>query len=222
MLARDAEVSERRFGVTDGSTGAVYTRTGRSFFPYTEPLLERVRAAVAPLFERLDTDWVALDCELLPWSAKALDLITGQYASVGAAARTALPEVRGVLDRARQRGVDVGDLPELVGLRLENAAAFRNAYAAYCRPTDGLDGITLAPFQVLAVSSRPPAGRASSSSPPTPRPGGCSPDSRCAAGSTYGSSTVPTTPRAWTCSGSGTWARSGRWPSGNTAWAWTH
>ena len=35
-----------------------------------------------------------------------------------------------------------------------NAAAFRDAYAAYVRPTDGLDGITLAPFQILAAEGR--------------------------------------------------------------------
>ena len=32
--------------------------------------------------------------------------------------------------------------------------AFRDAYAAYCRPTDGLDGVTLAPFQILAAEGR--------------------------------------------------------------------
>ena len=50
------------------------------------------RAAAGPLFESLETDWLALDCELLPWSAKAIDLIKAQYASVGAAARRVLPE----------------------------------------------------------------------------------------------------------------------------------
>jgi hypothetical protein len=39
--------------------------------------------------------------------------------------------------------------------RLANASAFRDAYAAYCRPTDGLEGITLAPFQILAAEGRP-------------------------------------------------------------------
>ena len=51
-----------------------------------------LRVTAAPLFESLDTDWLALDCELLPWSAKAMDLIKSQYASVGAAAREVLPE----------------------------------------------------------------------------------------------------------------------------------
>jgi len=160
VIARDPEAAERRFGVADGSAGTVYTRTGRPFFPDPTVLVDRVREAVAPLFESLKTDWLVLDCELLPWSAKALDLIKTQYAAVGAAARHALPEVLAVLDQALGRGLDVAALAEQTRRRLDNAEAFRDAYAAYCRPSggtdgpggpDGLDGITVAPFQILAA-----------------------------------------------------------------------
>ena len=154
VVARDEETAERRFGVGDGTTGVVYTRTGRPFFPDTRALVDRIRDAAAPLFESLETDWLALDCELLPWSAKALELIKSQYASVGTAARHVLPEVRAVLDRAAGRGLDVAALSEQATRRLHHAEAFRDAYAAYCRPVDGLDGITLAPFQVLACEGR--------------------------------------------------------------------
>ncbi|WP_374454245.1 polynucleotide kinase-phosphatase [Nocardioides sp.] len=154
VVARDAEVAARRFGIADGTSGVVFTRTGRPFFPDTAELVDRLRTAARPLFESLDTDWLALDCELLPWSAKALELIKAQYASVGAAARHALPEARALLDAAASRGLDVGELAARTGERLANARAFRDAYAAYVRPTDGLDGVTLAPFQVLAAEGR--------------------------------------------------------------------
>lgn len=154
VIAKDAEAAERRFGVGDGTAGVVYTRTGRPFFADTTELVDGLRASAAPLFESLDTDWVALDCELLPWSAKALDLIKAQYASVGAAARTALPAAQSILAQATARGLDVANLTERVDRRLANAQAFRDAYAAYVHPTDGLDGVTLAPFQVLAVEGR--------------------------------------------------------------------
>ena len=154
VMARDAETAERRFGVTDGSTGTVYTRTGRPFFADTGPLIERLRASCVPLFESLDTDWLAMDCELLPWSAKAMGLIKEQYASVGAAARNALPEALALLDRASARGLDLGDRAERTQRRLEHAEAFRDAYAAYVSPVDGLDGVTLAPFQILAAEGR--------------------------------------------------------------------
>jgi polynucleotide kinase-phosphatase len=154
VIAKDADVAERRFGVGDGTTGAVYTRTGRPFFSDTTELVDRLRIAAAPLFESLDTDWLALDCELLPWSAKAMDLIKWQYASVGAAARQVLPEALAVLGHAAQRGLDVGDLAANAKRRLANAEAFRDAYAAYVRPTNGLEGVTLAPFQILASEGR--------------------------------------------------------------------
>ncbi len=154
VLTRDAETAERRFGVGDGSTGVVHTRTGRPFFADMTELVDRLRATATPLFESLDTDWLVLDCELLPWSAKAGELIKSQYASVGAAARHALPEVLGVLGQAAARGLDVADLSAHTRRRLDHADAFRDAYAAYVRPTDGLDGVTLAPFQILASEGR--------------------------------------------------------------------
>jgi len=154
VLARDVDVAQRRFGVGDGSTGVVYTRTGRSFFPDTAELVDRLRTAAAPLFDSLDTDWLALDCELLPWSAKAIDLIKAQYASVGAAARVVLPEAIAALEQTASRGLDVGGLIDRSQQRLANAEAFRDAYAAYVAPTDGLDGVTLAPFQILAAEGR--------------------------------------------------------------------
>lgn len=154
VITRDVDVAARRFGIDDGTTGVVHTRTGRPFFADTTELVDRLRIAAEPLFESLGTDWLALDCELLPWSAKALDLIKSQYASVGAAARSVLPEAVAVLEQAAARGLDVGGLLDRSQRRFTNAEAFRDAYAAYVRPTDGLDGVTLAPFQILASEGR--------------------------------------------------------------------
>ena len=159
VVARDEEAAARRFGIEGEGAGVVYTRTGRAFFEgeLGRDLVDRVRGACAPLFTALETDWLVLDCELLPWSAKAMGLIKEQYASVGAASRVALPAVSSVLAAAAGRGLDVADLTARVARRTEDAAAYRAAYAAYCRPTDGLDGVTLAPFQVLACEGRTPA-----------------------------------------------------------------
>ncbi|MEO9325100.1 polynucleotide kinase-phosphatase [Nocardioides sp. C4-1] len=154
VVCRDADVAATRFGVDDGTSGAVHTRTGRPFFADREvhaELVARVRRAVLPLLDELGSDWVALDAELLPWSAKAIGLVRDQYAAVGAAARTALPVAVDVLARAAARGVDVGDLLARTERRREHARAFRDAYAGCCEPDTGLDGVRLAPFQVLAV-----------------------------------------------------------------------
>ncbi|MFI1373660.1 polynucleotide kinase-phosphatase [Streptomyces longwoodensis] len=158
LVCRDAEAARRRFGV-DGPTGSLYTRTGRPFFDdpaTTEAVLDRLRAAVgaAGLWTELDTDWLLLDAELMPWSLKASGLLRAQYAAVGAASGAVFPDALAALEGATARGVDVGDLLSRQRERAADAAAFTAAYRQYCWTTDGLDGVRLAPFQVLAVEGR--------------------------------------------------------------------
>ena len=135
--------------------GAVHTRTGRSFFgpELTAGLLARLAAAVqeAGLFDELASDWLLLDAELLPWSAKAGELIRSSYAAVGAAARASLPAAVAQLETAAARGLDVGDLLDRQRQRHRDAGGFTDAYRRYCWPTEGLTGISVAPFQVLAA-----------------------------------------------------------------------
>ncbi|MFI7665888.1 polynucleotide kinase-phosphatase [Nocardia sp. NPDC049526] len=155
LVTRSAQAAADRFGVDDGSTGALYTRTGRPFFDdaaQTEELLARVRAAAetACLFEELNTEWLLLDAELMPWSAKAVGLLRNQYAAVGAAARAALGTATDLLTAVAARGLDVTDLAERTAARKTDAAAFTTAYGRYCWPVDGLAGLRIAPFQILA------------------------------------------------------------------------
>ncbi|MFC8968195.1 polynucleotide kinase-phosphatase [Streptomyces sp. NPDC057094] len=158
LVCRDADVARERFGV-DGPTGSLYTRTGRPFFDdaaVTEEILGRVRAAAteAGLWEELDTDWLLLDAELMPWSLKASGLLRNQYAAVGAASGAVFPGALSALEGAAARGVDVGDLLSRQRERAVDAAAFTDAYRRYCWTTDGLDGVRLAPFQILAAQGR--------------------------------------------------------------------
>jgi polynucleotide kinase-phosphatase len=155
VVCSGERVGADRFGVDDGSTGAVYTRTGRPFFgpELTDRLLARVRGALASagVFDELASGWVLLDAELLPWSAKAEDLVRNQYATVGAAARTALPAAIEAREQAAACGQDVGVLLDGMRSRQANARSFTEAYRRYCWPVSGLDGIRLAPFQLLAA-----------------------------------------------------------------------
>ncbi|MEV8017235.1 polynucleotide kinase-phosphatase [Streptomyces sp. NPDC086554] len=158
LVCRDADVARERFGA-EGPTGALHTRTGRPFFDdasVTEEILGRLRAAVAEagLWEELDTDWLLLDAELMPWSLKASGLLRKQYAAVGAASRAVLPSALAALEATAARGIDVGDLLAKQRDRATDAAAFTEAYRRYCWPTDGLDGVRIAPFQLLAVQGR--------------------------------------------------------------------
>ncbi|MEU9271025.1 polynucleotide kinase-phosphatase [Streptomyces sp. NPDC048251] len=166
LVCRDAETARKRFGV-DGPTGSLYTRTGRPFFDdesVTEEILGRIRTAVdeAGLWTELaapdsatgEVDWLLLDAELMPWSLKASGLLRSQYAAVGAASRAVFPGTLSALEGAAARGVDVGDLLFRQRERASDAAAFTEAYRRYCWTTDGLDGVRLAPFQILAVQGR--------------------------------------------------------------------
>jgi protein phosphatase len=155
LICRSAAIAENRFGAADGETGVIYTRTGRSFFDraHTEQLLISLGAAIdaADLWAHLASGWVLLDCELLPWSAKAADLLREQYAPVGAAARSALPAALAGLRAAAASGVDVTDLLQRNGTREKDAQVFTDVYRRYCWPIDGVAGIRIAPFQVLAT-----------------------------------------------------------------------
>jgi protein phosphatase len=180
VVCRDPEVARRRFGDTSGLSGICYSRTGRRFFdPHSAEgssdgdgsgdagsleaaLIDRVRRAVttAGLWQELETDWLCLDCELMPWSLKAQELLRVQYAAVGAAGRAALAAAVEVLGTATSAQAPVGDRPELVALRdrtrerrqlLDRYVA---AYRRYCWPVQGLSDLRLAPFHLLASEGR--------------------------------------------------------------------
>lgn len=161
VLCRDSTTGEVRFGAPDGAAGAVYTRTGRSFFPDPAAFLDRLRAAAdaADLWSTLDSDWVILDAELLPWSAKADQLLRRQYAPVGASATAALPAAVRALEQAAARGANVEEVLTRQRTRLSNAHAYVEAYGRYCWPVDGVNGVSLAPFTVLAAEGHVHATR---------------------------------------------------------------
>ena len=155
IVCRDQVVAQQRFGVTEGNAGICYTRTGRRFFDDLDldrELLERVRVALdaAGIWEDIGTDWVCLDCELMPWSAKAQGLLREQYAPVGTASRTALAAALGSLERAADRGVELGPLLSSFRERAEMATRYVAAYRRYCWRVESLADLKLAPFHLLA------------------------------------------------------------------------
>lgn len=164
VVCRDEESARARFGIVENELGIVYTRTGRRFF--TDPDLERrcltrIRDAMtaADLWESFHTSWACLDCELLPWSAKAQELLRTQYAAVGAAGRAALPRVVETLAAAAQRlsgeaAERAAALHERFAGRRERVDQFIAAYRQYCWPVESLDDLKLAPFHLLATEGK--------------------------------------------------------------------
>jgi protein phosphatase len=156
VVCRDENVARRRFGITDDGAGIVYTRTGRRFFDdvgVEEALLGILRDALdrSSFWEEHSTDWACLDCELMPWSAKAQELIRRQYAAVGGGAEAALGETMSALARASQRGVDTASLMERYGERQVLARRYIDAYSRYSWPVSSVHDLRLAPFHVLAA-----------------------------------------------------------------------
>lgn len=156
IVCRDEAVSVKRFGVIEPALGVVYTRTGRRFFSENaleREFLGRIRAAVdhSGLWDELRTDWMCLDCELMPWSVKAQELLTSQYAPVGAAGTQVLLSARTALAEAATRIDSLQELAERTEARLESLANYREAYRHYCWLVRSIDDLKLAPFHLLAT-----------------------------------------------------------------------
>ncbi len=163
IVCQDEDAAARCFGI-QAESGIIVTRTGRRFFdnPALEAiLLGRVRKALGAtnFWDEFRTTWVVLDCELMPWSAKAQELLKSQYAAVGSAANAALSQALCALDLAAGR-LNGTELELVVGLqedfarRRDNAQRFVAAYRNYCWTVDSIDDLKLAPFHILASEGR--------------------------------------------------------------------
>lgn len=166
VVCQDEAAAERRFGVSPPSgVGVCHTRTGRSMFEdgdLERRLLDHVRGALdaAGFWDRFETDWVCLDCELMPWSAKAQQLITRQYAPVANAGLVSVELASAAVGAAAARGVDMGDLGARLAGRSAALTAYREAYRRYCWPVDGVEDLRLAPFHVVATEGHVHTDRA--------------------------------------------------------------
>ena len=157
VVARSVDAAQARSGVGDGKQGVVYTRTGRPFFAHAEheaALVERVSASLeaSGLWTELETDWVCLDAELMPWSFKAVELLRTQYAAVGAGASAALDEAVRTLEATTSRGTS--DLLARFQSRRAMVAGYSAAWRRYCWSAEDVDDIKLAPFHILASEGR--------------------------------------------------------------------
>lgn len=155
VLCKDESVSQKRFGVVQASLGTVYTRTGRRFFTDEElerQFLIRLQAAVTAsgIWDELGTDWLCLDCELMPWSAKAQELLQKQYAPVGNAGVRALKVESDIILQAMLRVPGLDALSTHTAARLHAVEHYTQAYRQYCWPVNSLGDLKLAPFHILA------------------------------------------------------------------------
>ena len=171
IVCRNAETAAKRFGVEDGDTAVIYTRSGRPFFTGSDEaagnvILERLCRELerTRFWEDFSTDWVCLDAEVMPWSAKGHQLLREQYSPVGYAGRHALANAAQAIEQALSvlsadagtgnNAVDLDGLLASFRQRSEALAAYTEAYRHYCWSVDSVDDYRIAPFHVLATEGR--------------------------------------------------------------------
>lgn len=159
IVGKDEDAIRKAFGIVGEGIGTVYTRTGRAFFndkTTEQVLLQRVNAALASsgFYERFKTDWVCLDTELMPWSAKAQALLETQYAAVGSAATHALAETQKVLEQFARRDLTNDDMLNIYRAKQAGTERFVQSYQRYCWPVNSLEDYKLAPFHILATEGK--------------------------------------------------------------------
>ena len=163
IVCRDEAAVLRRFGIREDEIGIVYTRTGRRFFEDRKVEVELLRIVAnaitnAGMWEEFATDWFCLDCELMPWSAKAQDLLRSQYAAVGSASRASTAEAIAALRTAASVAIDGRETLTSLLARAEDRSTRVNQYVAayrrYCWPVKSVQDLKLAPFHVLASEGK--------------------------------------------------------------------
>jgi protein phosphatase len=175
IVCRDENVAVKRFGIIGDGIGKVYTRTGRPFFYHSDmetELLCHVKNSLdlVEFWSRFNTDWACLDCELMPWSAKAQELLKSQYAAVGAAGRQTLNKASQLLKVVLEKGYvdenghtdqsgssidfDPKRLLERLSSRREMVDKYIASYRRYCWPVDSITDYRLAPFHLMATEGK--------------------------------------------------------------------
>lgn len=173
VLCKSPETALKRFGITDGTRGIIYTRTGRRFFDdeTTESaLLDRLDAVLTQtnFWGDFETDWVCLDTELMPWSEKAQGLIRSQYAPTGNAAAGSLSAAVNALEQACRRqnnafavdsftsgqNVDLQAVLNAYRTKQDDIDRYIKAYREYCWTVHSIDDFRIAPFHILAVEGK--------------------------------------------------------------------
>jgi protein phosphatase len=175
IVCKNEKAATRRFGTDHEGPGIIYTRTGRRFFNNEDietQFLDRIRRAMDQInfWNEFNTEWACLDCELMPWSEKAQELLKSQYAAVGSSASAALGEAINVLEATAARNdLEKGfklperssaqefDLQQLVGKfedRNRLISHYITAYQQYCWTVNSIDDLKLAPFHLLATEGK--------------------------------------------------------------------
>lgn len=157
VVCKDEQTVLERFGIENEGIGICYTRTGRNFFNdenIEKEFLGRVQNALTEsnFWKKHNTNWVCLDTELMPWSAKAQALLKEQYAAVGTSAKNALTEVEQILQQSAKRNIEgINTLLDKYNSKRKSIDKFIDSYRNYCWDVTSIEDFKLAPFHILAT-----------------------------------------------------------------------
>lgn len=173
VLCKSPQTALNRFGITDGTRGIIYTRTGRRFFDNAEiekALLDRLNNVLTKtnFWSDFNTDWVCLDTELMPWSEKAQGLIRTQYAPTGNAGALGLLAAVEALEKTCERqnkavefdkitsgaNIDPSVLLARYKSKSDDIQRYSKAYREYCWTVKSLNDYRIAPFHILACEGK--------------------------------------------------------------------
>ena len=159
IVGKNEEAIQKRFRITNEGIGVILTRTGRAFFKdknIEQQLLQRVEKALenSGFWKQFTTDWVILDAELMPWSAKAMELLKEQYAAVGTASKSALSEMLSIVDHGKVKHKELFELSNSIQTKETLTGEFTKAYKNYCWEVNSIEDYKLAPFHVLATEGK--------------------------------------------------------------------
>ncbi len=132
IICKDEDAARETFGIDGEGRGICYTRTGRPFFSDREveqELLARLNAALdqSGMWNEFHTGWFCFDCELMPWSVKAQELLQRQYAALGASGKASLQETIPVLETASKLQEGAKELLDRYRLREELVRRYTDA-----------------------------------------------------------------------------------------------
>ena len=168
IVCKNNEVVKKRFNIKNNNDriGIIYSRTGRKMFDdETESIiLNRLNEVLikSDFYKDFNTDWVILDTELMPWSAKAQGLLRSQYAPVGRAGLDSIIPVENLLienynvvntDPIIESKISPLELLDKYKAKKEALENYIKAYRRYCWTINSIDDYEIAPFHILATEN---------------------------------------------------------------------
>ena len=155
VICKDEATALKRFGIEDEGIGTIYTRTGRPFIhdaSLHEALLKRIHSALshAGFWKQFNSDWFCLDCELMPWSWKAKELLKTQYAATGSAGKSFTAAAREALGKVDHSIEGIQALKDEMVQSELNIQKYIAAYRHYCWDAESVSDLKLAPFHLIA------------------------------------------------------------------------